>query len=316
MRISLRNKIYGLALVAATLPVVVLLLLMLQFRSRVSQEAAREMTSLAEANVEQAAKDAYGLCETANDLLQRRVNQNLAVARRILAQKGGLGTSEGTAQWQAVNQFTQGTVDITLPQVLIGGAPAAQNRSFQVASPFVDEVSKLVGSAVTVFQRMNESGDMLRVATTVATTDGNRGIGTYFPAVGPDGTPSPAVAAVLRGEVYRGAAFAVNDLYVAAYEPLRDRAARVIGMLFVGERISAVERWNARRRKHLGNAGLRRQPVCAADGPARPRVGEGGDFPPIVRLAEPGGAEAEIETRRPDIFRAVGLVNQCERLRR
>ena len=139
------------------------------------------------------------------------------------------------------NGQTGTSVQGTGPQVLIGGAPAAQNRSFQVASPFVDEVSKLVGSAVTVFQRMNESGDMLRVATTVATTDGNRGIGTYFPAVGPDGTPSPAVATVLRGEVYRGTAFAVNDLYVAAYEPLRDRAGRVIGMLFVGERISTVE---------------------------------------------------------------------------
>ena len=241
MRISLRNKIYGLALVAAILPVLVLLLLMLQFRSRVSQEAAREMTSLAEANVEQAAKDAYGLCETANDLLQRHVNQNLAVARRILAQKGGIASGEGVVRWQAVNQFTQGMVEIALPQVLIGGAPTNQNRSFQVASPLVDEVSRLVGSAVTIFQRMNEAGDMLRVATTVAATDGNRGIGTYIPAVGPDGAPTPAVAAVLRGDVYRGTAFAVSDLYVAAYEPLRDQAGRVIGMLFVGERISAVE---------------------------------------------------------------------------
>ena len=87
----------------------------------------------------------YGLCETANDLLQRRVNQNLAVARRILAQKGGIASGEGTAHWQAVNQFTQGTVEVTLPEMLIGGAPATQNRSFQVASPFVDEVSQLGG---------------------------------------------------------------------------------------------------------------------------------------------------------------------------
>ena len=173
MRISLRNKIYGFALVAAILPVVVLLL-MLQFRSRVSREATREMTSLAEANVEQAAKDAYGLCETANDLLQRRVNQNLAVARRILAQKGGIASGDGTVPWQAVNQFTQGTVEIALPQLLIGGAPTTQNRSFQVAAPLVDEVSKLVGSAVTIFQRMNEAGDMLRVATTVAAA--NKGL--------------------------------------------------------------------------------------------------------------------------------------------
>ena len=241
MRISLRNKIYGLALVAAILPVLVLLLLMQQFRSSVSQRAAREMTSLAEANVEQAARDAYGLCETANDLLQRRINQNLGVARRILAQKGGIASGGGSVHWQAVNQFTQGTVEVTLPQMLIGGVPATQARSFQTPSPVVDEITRLVGGVVSIFQRMNEQGDMLRVATTVAAADGNRAIGTYIPAMGPDGAPTPVVASVLRGEVYRGTAFAVNDWYVAAYEPLRDGAGRVIGMLFVGERISSVE---------------------------------------------------------------------------
>lgn len=241
MRISLRNKIYGLALVAAILPVLVLLVLMLRLRSSVSERAAREMTALAQSNVEQAAKDAYGLCETANDLLQHRVDQNLLVVHKTLVQEGGVATSGGTVHWQAVNQFTRQTVDITLPQMRIGGIPATQNRSFQVPSPFVDEVSHLVGSAVTVFQRMNQAGDMLRVATTVPASDGNRGTGTYVPAVGPDGAPTPAIAAVLRGNVYQGPAFAVNDLYVASYEPLRDRSSRVNGMLFVGERISTAE---------------------------------------------------------------------------
>ena len=241
MRISLRNKIYGLALMAAILPVVVLFLLMLQFRSSVSEKAAREMTALEEANVEQAAKDAFGLCETANDLLQRRVNQNLAVARRILAQKGGVANGNGTVRWEAVNQFNQSVVEAALPEMRIAGVPATQNRSFRVSSPFVDEVTHLVGSAVTVFQRMNEAGDMLRVATTVVAADGNRAIGTYIPAVGPDGAPTTAVATVLRGDVYQGSAFVVNDLYVAVYEPLRDRSGRVCGMLFVGERISAVD---------------------------------------------------------------------------
>jgi methyl-accepting chemotaxis protein WspA len=240
VRISLRNKIYGLALVAAILPVLVLLPLMLQFRSSVLVKAEHEMTALAEANVEQAARDAYGLCEAANDLLQRRVNQNLGIAHRVLMQKGGITRGGGTVQWQAVNQVTQATMEVSLPQMLIGGAPTAPNRSFQVASPVVDEVSRMVGSAVTVFQRMNDQGDMLRVATTVA-SDGSRAIGTYIPAVDAEGKPSPVVATILRGETYRGTAFVVNDTYVAAYEPTRDETGRIVGMLFVGDRISTVE---------------------------------------------------------------------------
>ncbi len=241
MRISLRHKIYGLAVVAAVLPVVLLLLLMQHFRSSVSQKAALEMTAMAVASLEQTARDTYGLCETANALLQQRINENLGVAGRILAQRGGIGSGGGSLQWQAVNQYTQGTAEITLPRMLIGGTPATQSRSFQTPSPVVDEITRVTGSTVTIFQRMNEQGDMLRVATTVAAADGNRAIGTYIPAVGPDGAPTPVIASVLRGEVYRGTAFVVNDMYVAAYEALRDGAGRITGMLFVGERISSVE---------------------------------------------------------------------------
>jgi methyl-accepting chemotaxis protein WspA len=214
---------------------------MQHFRSSVSQKAAREMTAMAVASLEHTAKDTYGLCETANDLLQQRINENLGVAGRILAQRGGIGSGGGSLKWQAVNQYTQGTAEITLPRMLIGGTPAAQSRSFQTPSPVVDEITRVTGSTVTIFQRMNEPGDMLRVATTVAAADGNRAIGTYIPATGPDGAPTAVIASVLRGEVYRGTAFVVNDMYVAAYEALRDGSGRITGMLYVGERVSSVE---------------------------------------------------------------------------
>jgi methyl-accepting chemotaxis protein WspA len=241
VRISLRRKIYGLAVVAAALPVLVLLLLMQHFRRSISQKAAGEMTALSMGTVEQIARDIYGLCETANDMLMRRTTPNLAVARRILAEKGGVSGGGGSVQWQAVNQFTQATTKVTSPQMLIGGVLATPSRSFQTPSPVVDEISRVEAGVVSIFQRINEQGDMLRVATTVATADGNRAIGTYVPATSPDGTPTPVIASVLRGEIYRGTAFVVNDWYVAAYEPLRDKAGRVIGMLAVGERISSAE---------------------------------------------------------------------------
>src|SRR5271157_2871253 len=161
VRISLRHKIYALALVAAILPVLVLLLLMQHFRRSVSERAAREMTALAVASLEQTARDTYGLCETANDLLLRRTNPNLAVGMRILAEKGGISSGGGSVQWQAVNQFTQGTTEVTLPRLLIGGTPATQSRSFQTPSPVVDEIAQVTGSTVSIYQRMNEQGDML-----------------------------------------------------------------------------------------------------------------------------------------------------------
>jgi methyl-accepting chemotaxis protein len=91
-----------------------------------------------------------------------------------------------------------------------------------------------VGGACTVFQRMNDAGEMLRVCTNVRKQDGNRAIGTYIPAVQPDGKPNPVVASLLKGETYVGRAFVVNAWYITAYEPIFDGSKRLIGAIFCG----------------------------------------------------------------------------------
>jgi methyl-accepting chemotaxis protein len=81
---------------------------------------------------------------------------------------------------------------------------------------------------------MNEAGDMLRILTNIENKEGQRAIGTYIGAANADGTANPVIRKVLQGERYLGRAFVVNAWYVTAYEPIKDAAGRVIGMLFVG----------------------------------------------------------------------------------
>ena len=100
--------------------------------------------------------------------------------------------------------------------------------------PIVDDTSKLSGAACTLFQRMDEKGDMLRIATSVVGKDGNRAVGTYIPSVNADGSPNAVVATVLSGSTFQGRAFVVDSWYISAYEPIRDEKGSVIGMLFVG----------------------------------------------------------------------------------
>ncbi|HOD39031.1 MAG TPA: Cache 3/Cache 2 fusion domain-containing protein [Candidatus Wallbacteria bacterium] len=59
----------------------------------------------------------------------------------------------------------------------------APNYERSINTPIIDEVANLVGDTCTIFQRMNENGDMLRVATNVITKDGRRAIGTFIPAI-------------------------------------------------------------------------------------------------------------------------------------
>ena len=145
-----------------------------------------------------------------------------------------------TAAWKAVNQLTQEATEVDLPRMMVGQTWLGQNRDTGSVSPVVDRTRELVGCGCTIFQRMNEAGDMLRVCTNVAKLDGDRAIGTYIPAVNPDGKPNPVVSTVMRGETFVGRAFVVNEWCVTAYEPIRDALGKVVGMLYVGVRQESV----------------------------------------------------------------------------
>jgi two-component system NtrC family sensor kinase len=77
------------------------------------------------------------------------------------------------------------------------------------------------GGAVSIFQ------NDLRISTTVRTAVGSRALGT--PA-----SPDVSAAVLKRGETWRGRALVVKDWLITEYDPIRDYAGNVVGMLAVG----------------------------------------------------------------------------------
>jgi two-component system NtrC family sensor kinase len=109
--------------------------------------------------------------------------------------------------------------------VLYGGILLNRNQRF------VDQVQGIVFGhekyddkpvgTVTVF--LSDT----RIATTVLLPDGNRALGTRV--------SSEVADRVLDNDArWAGPAFVVQDWYLTAYDPIRDPAGRVIGMLYVG----------------------------------------------------------------------------------
>jgi hypothetical protein len=187
-----------------------------------------------DAVLDQIVNSVYSMCETARAPLEARLEQSLKVAGYLADKAGGLSRNgKSSADWTATNQFTKELSHLTLPKMSIGETWLGQIRDPRAAVPFVDEVKTITGATSTVFQRMNQRGDMLRVATNVVGQDGNRGIGTFIPAEQKDGSPNPVVSTVLRGEIFNGRAFVVDSWYLATYKPLSD-AGQIIGMLYVG----------------------------------------------------------------------------------
>lgn len=96
------------------------------------------------------------------------------------------------------------------------------NRVLNGWSAPVDEVKRLVGGTATIF-----SGDR-RVATNVIKDDGSRAVGTPL-------APGQARDTVLSGgKPFRGEADILGRPYFTAYDPIRDEAGKVIGILYVG----------------------------------------------------------------------------------
>ena len=244
-----KSKIIGLAVLSVLLPIVVIIALMFRFEDVVSHKATQELDQLATVNVGQIARDVYGICEISHDLIQQKIDHDLVVAREVLDKKGKLKTGSATVRWEATNQFTRETKTVVLPRFVAGKTWLLRNDKPEKATPIVDDVKRLAGGACTIFQRMNNRGDMLRVASSVVGSDGKRTIGAYIPAVNPDGAPNPIIENILQDQSYRCLASLQNSWYLTAYEPLYNQNKDVIGMLYVGEKLEAV----ASLRKTIAN---------------------------------------------------------------
>ena len=104
-------------------------------------------------------------------------------------------------------------------KLLAGNYPV--NGNFELP----DKVQEIFGGVATIFM-----GDE-RVSTNVLNAEGKRAVGTRL--VG------PAYDAVFReGKPYRGEAAILGVPYLTAYDPIRDGMGKIIGVLFVGVKMS------------------------------------------------------------------------------
>jgi methyl-accepting chemotaxis protein len=199
-----------------------------------SRDTAADVRTLSEQSLHDAGNQVQTTVATQAAAVQNWLDTDLRVTTDRLGQFGpaALDPAE-TATWTATNQTTKDSTSLTLPRLEFGGTWLGQQGDPAAVVPAIDESARLTGAAVTVFQKMNDDGDMLRVATTVVGAAGSRAIGTYIPATAADGTPNAVVQALLAGETYHGTAVVVDQPYVTVYEPLTV-GDEVVGAVFVG----------------------------------------------------------------------------------
>lgn len=168
---------------------------------------------------------------------KRKVQSDINVAAGLIDMAGGVVIdAENKASLGVVNQVTKEAKVVEMPAMKIGSARMDSESSFDKNVIVVDDVKKIIGDVCTIFQKMDNEGNMLRVASNIKKEDGARAIGTFIPVTSEDGRKDPVLAAVLKGDEYCGRVNIADVWYNAAFKPLKDSAGAVVGMLMVGAR--------------------------------------------------------------------------------
>ncbi|MHC1744390.1 MAG: bacteriohemerythrin [Syntrophobacteraceae bacterium] len=239
MNLSIKKKLVAMSLWGVVFLSVIMLVVTMVAQQWVQREADTALRAQMEHETARIAEGVYNIVMTQDQLLRVKLKSDLAVARDLLVQEGGVALGEETRVWKALSQSSRQALEVVLPQMRVGSS-WLNGDARQEARTVVDRIQSLVGGTCTIFQRMNPQGDMLRVATNVVNTNGERAVGTFIPAVRPDGAADPILAAVLKGETYVGRARVLERWYMAAYEPIRDSRNEVVGMLYVGLPLESV----------------------------------------------------------------------------
>lgn len=228
--------------IASSLAIVLVIVFITWVKSEAIKKGAKaEIEKLIDSQLQAISSGAYNLAHLIDVQLDERLNSNIENFKQLVQRNGGFSVSGSLANIKVVNQFTKIESITTVPAIAVGGKqiPLIKDKSTSVI--LVDEISKKLKVAATIFVRMNENGDMLRIATSVLTTEGNRAVGTYIPRTMPDGNANKVISTILQSKDYIGSAYVVDKWYQTKYSPIKDATGKVIGMIFVGVNLDDVE---------------------------------------------------------------------------
>ena len=232
---SFTGKVILAGLVTVLLPTLALGFLVWQQASQAKQIVLEGTTSLGESELKHTTEGLLRMTAMAEDALRAKLDNEFRMAKSRLSQSSVLQAKPRSyVRWEAVNQFTRETSRVRLPALTVDRIKLRKERSFGQRVGFVDEFAEVTGATYTLFQRMNNAGDMLRVASSVKNPDGERDIGTYLPIVNPDGTKNPILDQTLAGQDYEARASVADQWRITRYTPLHSTGGRVEGMLYVG----------------------------------------------------------------------------------
>lgn len=268
---SLRGKVVGLAVLAASLPVIITILLMIWQQEEMVTDVRVHVEALGRREAEKITRSIYQMAALAYRHAVRQLESSAEDARREMRALGPLrladdevthiihpdeGTAPPTRPGQAPSTETRrGTPrSVTFRPLQFGETVMDLNTRIDVPSPLVDLVARYNHLDCTLWQKIRVDGEpaFLRVQTSWNRPDGSqRGAGTYLtyrpdaPVHGEAWTRSQSLRRVMEGKPVVTCTIIAEHYYVAYFFPIvlapRPGAPEeVVGMFGFGMRMKEL----------------------------------------------------------------------------
>ena len=234
--VSLRTKITGLATIPALVCSIVFGLLIWMTSHSTAKLVGAELTSFMVERAMNATKHGYNTSIVTYGYVMEMLDADTVTAALLLEKQGGIRQDARTAGWQAVNQETHETMQVDRPVLAIGSWQATPGAP---PGP-LSTVSNLTKKTVILYERIDEAGDMMRVAGVTPDGAHHAEAGSYIPARTSNGDESPMLHTILGGGAYHGTSIEMGTWYSVVCDPLRDGPGNVFGMVCVGADNGAV----------------------------------------------------------------------------
>ena len=229
--VSLRKKITALALLPALICSIIFGALVWFSSIKTAQLVGDEFTNFMIERTSRGTIHGYKTSLVAFDELMAALAANAQTAHLLLEKEGGVHLAGGSAQtWQAVNEDSQQTTSATVPPIVIGAWKATPEAG---PGP-LRELSSATGRDVVLYQRIDITGDMMRVAEASSKGVAPNNLGGFVVAQTATGAPNSLIGPVLAGSVSRGPSYEFGSWHSMLCEPLREGSGNVFGMLCLG----------------------------------------------------------------------------------
>ncbi len=256
MKFNIRTKLVLLGVTSVVITALVLAIVGVWQSKIAEKKSTQQANEFIQKEISQITTDTYNLVKSQDEAISLQVQGGLNVLKKLVESEGGLSVYDQTVVWAVINQLTKKSQGVMLPQLILGDKWLGKVTNAKVAIPAIDEMQSLINAKATIYQPMPDNAGLLRVATNVINSDGNRALGTYIPAQNPDGSDNLIYTKVMGGEDYIGTSYEVDAWYITAFHPVTNDKNEIIAVLSVGVKQESVATLrNAIQQTKVGTTG-------------------------------------------------------------